>query len=232
MSETTFIYALCDPRDGRVRYVGKSNNPEHRLLHHVKPSSPSHLPLIRWVNKLRGLGMRPVVRRIMAIPRDGWQEWERHWIQAFRWAGEDLLNITDGGDGGGTNKGQHLSLEHREKIGAANRGKPKSAKHRAALSRSHRGKHLSEQHRMAISAAQMGRLKPAQSDAMRLYYENTEAHAKTSEASRRIWRDPARLEAARARRLGWKHSQIVKDRIRIGHIIHNMRRELYGISNQ
>ena len=27
----TYIYALVDPRDGRVRYVGKSNDPERRL---------------------------------------------------------------------------------------------------------------------------------------------------------------------------------------------------------
>ena len=31
----TFIYALCDPRTGRVRYVGKADRPHARLREHL-----------------------------------------------------------------------------------------------------------------------------------------------------------------------------------------------------
>ena len=33
-----YIYALCDPRDGAVRYVGKSVDPEARLRGHIQES--------------------------------------------------------------------------------------------------------------------------------------------------------------------------------------------------
>jgi len=39
-------------------------------------------------------------------------------------------NISEGGEGGGGNKGRQLSPEHRVKIGAAQRGKPKSEEHK------------------------------------------------------------------------------------------------------
>lgn len=34
--ETTFIYALVDPRDGVIKYVGKSYDPQERLKGHFK----------------------------------------------------------------------------------------------------------------------------------------------------------------------------------------------------
>jgi hypothetical protein len=55
----TFIYALIDPRDGVVRYVGQAVNPHRRLSGHLSrartnPTSRAH----RWLNELLAAGLR------------------------------------------------------------------------------------------------------------------------------------------------------------------------------
>jgi hypothetical protein len=36
MKNPIYIYGLVDPRTDKIRYVGKSNNPERRLYAHIK----------------------------------------------------------------------------------------------------------------------------------------------------------------------------------------------------
>ena len=36
--ENVFIYALSDPRDDKIRYIGKANNPESRYKNHYNSS--------------------------------------------------------------------------------------------------------------------------------------------------------------------------------------------------
>ena len=56
--------------------------------------------------------------------------------------------------------GEHLSEEHRAKIGVANaislRGKHLSEEHKAKMSAAHIGKHFSEEHKAKMSAARLG----------------------------------------------------------------------------
>jgi len=108
MSEMTFIYALVDPRDGRVRYVGKSDDPDRRLRNHLLEVANGHNrnPYFRWwINLLGKDGLTPTVRRIMQCEQAAARDWERHWIWAFRWAGEKLTNLAAGGTGGATRSG-------------------------------------------------------------------------------------------------------------------------------
>ena len=164
----TYIYALVDPRDQRVRYVGKSNDPERRLTRHYKVAT-KHLPVARWIAKLRRDGLRPIVRTIMQVPGANWQTWERHWIAAFRWAGEELLNITDGSDGWPSGKPQLPETRRRisqslrgrrrpqevcDKISATQKGRPgrpQSPETRAKIGAAFRGRTLSPEHRAKIS---------------------------------------------------------------------------------
>ena len=231
MRETTFIYALCDPRTDHVRYVGQSVKPRSRLSHHLKPSCPTHLPITRWIRKLKRAGESPVQIIVDAVPRQMADDYERSWIQSFGGPAA-LLNLDVGGNSGTPHKGRPLSESHRAKISAALTGKPKSLEHRKALSVSRRGMKLSAAHVKSIADSQRGKPKPAQSKAMLKHYQKPEAREKTSVASRKAWSDPIRREEARQRRLGYKHSSITKGRIRVAHIVNNMRAELYGDSIQ
>jgi predicted GIY-YIG superfamily endonuclease len=56
---TYFIYALGDPRDGAVRYVGCTINPVSRFRDHVAASYDTST--YAWCRELRALGMKPVL---------------------------------------------------------------------------------------------------------------------------------------------------------------------------
>lgn len=98
MSDTADIYALCDPRDGRVRYVGKANCAAKRLATHIRDSSTRDTPVYRWFRKLAGLGLLPEVKVIWTVPQAEWPEHERNAIAFFTERGVKLLNVAPGGD--------------------------------------------------------------------------------------------------------------------------------------
>ena len=56
MSDWTFIYALVDPRDGRVRYVGKSNRPYSRATQHLNANAHTNGRKAEWTSDLGNLG--------------------------------------------------------------------------------------------------------------------------------------------------------------------------------
>lgn len=92
------IYALCDPRDGRVRYVGKTDNPERRLDHHIGTRS-GRCARGKWLRDLHAAGLRPVLVVLQDVEEAKWQHAERRWIRrmALRFT---LVNAIKGGGGG------------------------------------------------------------------------------------------------------------------------------------
>lgn len=55
--EVLYVYALLDPRDDRVRYIGCSVNPANRIHHHIY--SPHTDAIGSWTRELRGLRLKP-----------------------------------------------------------------------------------------------------------------------------------------------------------------------------
>lgn len=97
------IYALVDPRDDRVRYIGKANEPLRRLHLHVHPINlrgRNHKQ--QWIKSLIAVGLRPRLHVICWVPLEHWQEAERFWIAWWRrnYPG-DLTNHCDGGQSNG-----------------------------------------------------------------------------------------------------------------------------------
>lgn len=89
------IYALLDPRDLRVRYVGMTRSSlDERLAGHRK--QPTNKAMRRWFRDLTEAGKEPVAR-LLSAPRDRWEDAERGWIAWFRQRGE-LLNVDPGGN--------------------------------------------------------------------------------------------------------------------------------------
>src|ERR1700742_1418287 len=94
---TIFIYVLIDPRDGKVRYVGKSNNPKRRLTRHNCIAESKGLRRAKWIGELRSLGLTATMEVLEACSADNWKERERYWIQHYGGI-EQLFNDTYGGE--------------------------------------------------------------------------------------------------------------------------------------
>lgn len=90
---------LIDPRDGDIRYVGKTTNQLHiRLSAHMREVSNCHR--VHWLNELKKLGLKPhiaIIEEIIGLWP--WQESERFWIAYLKRNGFNLTNNTSGGDG-------------------------------------------------------------------------------------------------------------------------------------
>ena len=114
------IYALIDPRDNSVRYVGKTTMTlAGRLSAHVSDCHKRNNHRSNWIKLLLRLGVRPVIELIEEVPADVWEDRERYWIAHFIESGSALTNSTTGGE-----KGAEASQEVRAKMAAAKRGKP------------------------------------------------------------------------------------------------------------
>jgi len=139
-SQNTFIYALVDPRDKRIRYVGKSNTPKRRLNHHLHDNWVCHRT--NWIKQLLGIGLSPQLIILEEVEQRIWKERECFWISLLRANGFNLVNSTEGGDGL-----ENPSEEVRHKISVANIGRPSSRK----------GKKNSAETRKKISEAMKGK---------------------------------------------------------------------------
>jgi hypothetical protein len=99
------IYALCDPRTGAVRYIGKTEGTlEKRLQEHVSEAmgtSPgSRNAKVRWVRSLLAKGLWPDITLLETATLATWRGRERAHIEAHRAKGCKLLNAAPGGGGG------------------------------------------------------------------------------------------------------------------------------------
>ena len=111
----TAIYALCDP-DNSPRYVGKTVRYLHeRHKAHIGTAKRNpRLPVHRWIRKRMDAGQPLVIWLLEYVAADAdWAARERYWITHFRERGDDLLNLTDGGEG---IAGHKLSQAHKDKI--------------------------------------------------------------------------------------------------------------------
>ena len=89
----TTIYGLDDPRDGRLRYVGRTGQPlGQRLAGHLLFAAKyrSRAPLQRWLRELLGQGLAPTLRPLLVVSDALADEAERGAIASY----PDLLNVT------------------------------------------------------------------------------------------------------------------------------------------
>lgn len=98
MPDTAEIYALLDPRDQRLRYIGKANNSAKRLASHIRDSRRRNTPVLCWIRSLCAQGLVPIVKVLITVEYDRWKEYEVASIQIARRNGHSLLNVADGGD--------------------------------------------------------------------------------------------------------------------------------------
>jgi hypothetical protein len=93
---TCFIYALVDPATGKIRYVGKSNDPEKRLRSHLQDETGPNKDKRSWLKQLSISGQKPELHILEEVSLENWKERERWWIAEMKRRGEPLTNISEG----------------------------------------------------------------------------------------------------------------------------------------
>lgn len=102
MERMTYIYALRDPRDGRVYYTGKSFNPLVRLKNHIaqiKAARGYNINFSKWLESLISFGFYPMLQFVEKCHESEWKQKEQFWISEYRRLGHPLLNVSTGGFG-------------------------------------------------------------------------------------------------------------------------------------
>jgi hypothetical protein len=141
-----FIYALIDPRNGAVRYVGQTVSIPRRVISHRRHAlETTKTHKAAWIRSLLDAGYEPQIVVLETTTVEGKDQAEKKWIQHYRDAGANLTNLTDGGEGtpGGNIGNQNWKLrtpEGNQRIGDAHRGKVESEETRLKKSLAHRGK--------------------------------------------------------------------------------------------
>jgi hypothetical protein len=81
---------LRDPRTSAVKYIGKTTRPKVRFVTHL--SGKGNELIGEWVAELSLFGLSPVMEIIDECPRGIDRSIEGQWIDAYKYAGEPLLN--------------------------------------------------------------------------------------------------------------------------------------------
>lgn len=97
--EPVYIYALIDPRDDVIRYIGKSIDPDYRYVQHMN-EKVSNKGKIAWIAGLELEDLQPEMKVLEIANEKNWEEREKWWIERGREFGWPLLNISPGGEAG------------------------------------------------------------------------------------------------------------------------------------
>lgn len=152
----TFIYSLNCPKTGRIRYIGKSDNPFKRFSFHLNQSGLGHTHKNNWIKALRAEGLVPTMEILDEVPNSDWGFWEQEYIRLFQALGFCLVNGTEGGDSPPNRSGEKQSLETKLKISRANSGKKRSDEFRQRMRLAFSGRKASEETRKKMSESHRG----------------------------------------------------------------------------
>ena len=93
---TGVIYGLYDPRDGQLKYIGKTVDLKNRIANHLIPSVLKvNTKKNNWLKKIKELGLRPIVKILKECAFVELNYWEKEFIKKYK----PIKNDTPGGDG-------------------------------------------------------------------------------------------------------------------------------------
>lgn len=97
----TALYVLKDPRNGEVRYVGKTCvQPASRFKMHIwEGRTRKRTYKANWIYQLLTVGLKPQMEVVGFLPEAEVDFGERTLIRCFLRSGIRLTNLTDGGEG-------------------------------------------------------------------------------------------------------------------------------------
>lgn len=184
----TTIYALKDPRDDSVRYVGATRKKLHARLRDHEFSITrieNKAPRYEWLRQLSAAGLRPLIEQLEVVPEAQMAEAEERWITRHRKCGCDLLNVKRGGGGPkSTSIRNPWTTEQREAHAARMRKRyeedPELNERVARGTREGMARFLNE------NGTEYGQRMSA---SLRRRYKDPAERQKTSAASSRMWSD-------------------------------------------
>lgn len=152
---TTYIYALHDPRDNAVKYVGKTVNLKTRMRKYRQPCNrKSQAYLNAWITGLERIGLFPMVSVLEVCEGQSWVEAERRWIAYYRASGAELCNLSSGGEG---EAGRVVSADTRAKLSRINTGKVQTSEAKARQIAAQMGRKNSPETRRKLREANRGK---------------------------------------------------------------------------
>lgn len=96
-----YIYAIKDPRDYQIKYIGKTIDINRRFKEHLQDSYlKDNTYKNNWIKKLLSENLQPIFEVVEECCEDIWEERERFWISYYKEIGFNLTNMCDGGEGG------------------------------------------------------------------------------------------------------------------------------------
>jgi len=154
IEKTVSIYALVDPRDGRVRYVGKTEKTiEHRLKQHLNNrKDKTHKQ--NWFDSLFALGLKPSIVLIEKVSKRNWERNERYWIKYYNDRGFALTNSTPGGGD------IPITDEIRKKMSESAKKKIFTEEHRRNMGNARRGRTHTEEAKRKMRESKLGDKNP------------------------------------------------------------------------
>ena len=96
-TDIAYIYALIDPRNNKVRYVGKSTSPRNRKYQHISERLSFKHHKANWIQNLYDEGLRPEMKILEVCPLENFEERESYHISLFNF--DDLTNSDVSGQG-------------------------------------------------------------------------------------------------------------------------------------
>jgi GIY-YIG catalytic domain len=133
-----YIYQLTDPRDGSIRYVGKTNNLRIRLKGH-KNLRNNYTRCNAWKKELQALGLQPKMEVVEEVADEAtWIEREQYWIDRRRAEGNILTN--EAAAGASPRIGNTVSEYAKQLARERYTGRPIPPEQRAQISASLTGK--------------------------------------------------------------------------------------------
>lgn len=127
MINKVFIYSLSDPKDGLIKYVGKTSQKlNKRLFCHISESKKRNDKKSNWISSLSKQNLKPIIEILDEVPENQWEFWEKYWIAQLSAWGLNLKNGNEGGKGQSSifmkNNNPMSKKENRQKISQSLKG--------------------------------------------------------------------------------------------------------------
>lgn len=145
------IYALTDPRDGLIYYVGQSRRGLVRAKRHRQPATLRHdgdTPKTRWIRALIAAGFEYGIQELASVSHATYAHVvEREWIDKLRLAGHPLTNTI-------SPTTHPFSELHRARLSAAAKERGSDPAYRKKMANMNRGRVVSDETRARQSLSQ------------------------------------------------------------------------------
>ncbi len=110
-TDIAYIYGLVDPRNNKIRYIGKTIHPKNRLSGHISECKNKKVihHRAKWIRSILKLNLRPLIKFIKICPLDEFYKYESEYIKLY-----ESNNLTNSDMSGSGNIGRRREIIDRQ----------------------------------------------------------------------------------------------------------------------